>query len=159
MKILQKIPYKLKTALPALALAGASLMSSSCDDKEKDLRHDVELEWFQEYYDEVRPSNIRQQLEDPTVRNVYLKYINKGRAFHPKGIHPSLIPYLDELLSIDPKRVFGRGNFQWPAGACQPADSLWLVSKGWTVNTPPAKNDNWWWLDMKAPQTTQQKQR
>lgn len=159
MKILQKIPYKLKTALPALALAGASLMSSSCDNEEKDLRHDVELEWFQEYYDEVRPSNIEQILEDPTVRNVYLKYINKGRVFHPYGIHPALIPYLDELLSIDPKRVFGRGNFQWPAGACQPADSLWLVSKGWTVNTPPAKNDNWWWLDMKAPQTTQQKQR
>lgn len=135
MKILQKIPYKLKTALPALALAGASLMSSSCDDKEKDLKHDVELEWFKGYFEEI--INIQPYLDDPTVNNIYLKYVNKGEMFFGSNVSRGLRPYLDRILSQDPTRIFGRGNLQFEVGTCPKADSLWLVSKGWTVNTPP----------------------
>ena len=141
MKILQKLPYKLKTALPILALAGASMVPVSCsDDDEKDLKHDVELEWFNMYYDEISTHNIKRQLDDPLVNMVYLKYVNKGYPFTVGSIHDGLIQYLDGLISIDPTHVRGRGNFQWPAGKCQKEDSLWLVSKGWTVNTPPAQN-------------------
>ncbi len=141
MKILQKLPYKLKTALPILALAGASMVPVSCsDDDEKDLKHDVELEWFRGYYDEIGTHNIQRQLDDPLVNMVYLKYVNKGYTFPVDAIRPTLIPYLDGLMSANPARIRGRGNFQWPAGKCQKEDSLWLVSKGWTVNTPPAQN-------------------
>lgn len=141
MKILQKLPYKLKTALPILALAGASMVPVSCsDDDEKDLKHDVELEWFRGYYDEIGTHNIQRQLDDPLVNMVYLKYVNKGYTFPVDAIHPVLIPYLDGLMSANPARIRGRGNFQWPVGECPKEDSLWLVSKGWTVNTPPAQN-------------------
>lgn len=138
MKILQKLPYKLKTALPILALAGASMVPVSCsDDDEKDLKHDVELEWFYMYYDEIGTAEIQRHLDDPMVNNVYLKYLNKGAMFRGANVPYLLRPFLNDLLSVDPARVHGRGNLQFEVGTCPKEDSLWLVSKGWTVNTPP----------------------
>ncbi len=142
MKILQKLPYKLKTALPILALAGASMVPASCsnDDDEKDLKHDVELEWFNMYYDEITEINIAKHIKDPMVNNIYLKYLNKGALYtdYSGSTLHMLREALERRIILDPERVRGRGNLVFTPGECWKSDSLWFVEKGWTVNTPYA---------------------
>jgi len=137
----QTIPYKLRTGIPALMLAGATLFGG-CQ-KEDVEKHDVELPWSCYYYEQIAPANVQRLLDDPTVGNIYLclyqinpymEYLEwkKWTAFR---IHNELYGrILAPLVGKDPDRVLGRGNFEFATGVCPRADSLWLTQHGWTVN-------------------------
>ena len=137
----QTIPYKLRTGIPALMLAGATLFGG-CN-KEETEKHDVELPWYYGYYEDIRPDNVQRYLDDPSVGNVYLhvQHLHQPNEVCPfrwldaDGIHNKLYGrILGPLVGKDPDRVFGRGNFEFDPGVCPRADSLWFTQHGWTVN-------------------------
>ncbi len=80
------------------------------------------------------PDTIQKYIDNEYVDTVYL-VVNRGSTFG--GLRQSTITQyrnvLEELTNISP-RVRGRGNFYFQAAHPLPADSLYFVSKGWTVN-------------------------
>ena len=140
MKILQKLPYKLKTALPILAFVGASIVPAACNNDDDDhydktdSKHDVELLWTAHWGSEITEANIKINLYDPKVNNIYLKYFpaHTFRATESNYLRKEM----EWRIALDPKRVHGRGNIIFVAGPCAKEDSLWFVEHGWTVNSP-----------------------
>ena len=142
MKILQKLPYKLKTALPILAFVGASIVPAACKDDDDhydktDSKHDVELLWANSWFDEITEANIQKHLDDPKVNNIYLRFVPVEMyvRYNESQLH-RLRQSMEWRIALDPKRVYGRGNLVFSLGHCAKEDSLWFVEHGWTVNTP-----------------------
>ena len=143
MKILQKLPYKLKTALPILAFVGASIVPAACNNDDDDhydktdSKHDVELLWTNSWSDEITEANIQKHLDDPKVNNIYLRYVPEEMyvGYDESALH-RLRQSMEWRIALDPKRVYGRGNLVFSLGHCAKEDSLWFVEHGWTVNTP-----------------------
>ena len=144
MKILQKLPYKLKTALPILAFVGASIVPAACNNDDDDhydktdSKHDVELLWANSWSGEITEANIQKHLDDPNVNNIYLRFVPVEMyvGYDESALH-RLRQSMEWRIALDPKRVYGRGNLVFSLGHCAKEDSLWFVKHGWTVNTPP----------------------
>ena len=140
MKILQKLPYKLKTALPILAFVGASIVPAACNNDDDDhydktdSKHDVELLWTAHWGSEITEANIKINLYDPKVNNIYLRYFPAYTVRAAQSHY--LRKEMEWRIALDPKRVHGRGNIIFFSGPCAKEDSLWFVEHGWTVNTP-----------------------
>ncbi|HBS76924.1 MAG TPA: hypothetical protein DEA31_03665 [Alphaproteobacteria bacterium] len=141
MTVKKTIPYKLRTGIPALMLAGATLFGG-CN-KEDIEKHDVDLPWSCGYYEQITSANVQRHLDDPSVGNVYLHLYQVDPDYASKewtkwtaeDIHHKLYGRtLAPLVGKDPNRVFGRGNFEFARGVCPRADSLWFTQHGWTVN-------------------------
>lgn len=142
MTVKKTIPYKLRAGIPALMLAGATLFGG-CG-KEDIEKHDVELPWTYDYYEQITSLNVQRYLDDPSVGNVYLHLrpanpdypdYNPWKYWTAEEIHNKLYGRtLAPLVGKDPNRVFGRGNFEFAPGVCPRADSLWFTQHGWTVN-------------------------
>ena len=146
MKILQKLPYKLKTALPILAFVGASIIPVACnnddddhydhnDNDKTDSKHDVELLWTARWASEITEANIQKYLADPKVNNIYLRYVNRCPLYFSTQEINVIRQTMEWRISLDPKRVHGRGNLVFSPGHCAQEDSLWFVEHGWMVNT------------------------
>lgn len=99
-------------------------------------KHSVDLKWFFDYVEEVTPENIQKNLDDPTVDTVYLALVNGGdfRHFDGNNIEAMRENFLGPRIEMGKGRVRGKGNFVFYPGVALPADSLWLVQQGWTVN-------------------------
>ena len=132
MKITQKIPYVLKRAVPSIMLLGATLLPGCKKDEIQ--KHDVELKWDKNYYDELAPLNVQHYLDDPTVNKVYLKSVTGNIWGTAQSNNYQRRHYLEPAIGLDTARVRGRGNLVFEPGGCSKADSLWLVYYGWTVN-------------------------
>lgn len=144
MKLKQIIPYKLKRLLPVLGLAGASLVTS-CE-KEEDIipYKDIEIEFKQTALDAVCFKNqdgtiqINPVLEyyaaDPEVRTIYLVPSYIWNNYHAEDITRLRKDVLEPVINSSPK-FRGKGNFafEYNQASKVPADSLWLVQQGWTV--------------------------
>ncbi len=155
MKFNETVKYNLKRILPILGIAGMTMLPA-CRGHENEpepqpvdttkvthedtvphiQKHDVELKWFQQYYEEITPEIIQANLNDSTVANVYLKLVNGGDYTNcgPSNFAHLRKKFLTPRLELDSTRVFGRGNFKTMPGYIAPEDSLWFVQKGWTVN-------------------------
>lgn len=140
MRFTDKIKYNIKRIMPALIVAGAGFMSScskdaSSDDEPQIPQHDVELKFEQGYYTEIQDDVIQKHANDPTVRHVYLTVIDNGNlwGFDQEGIS-ILCKNMHRRINIAPQKISGRGNFRFARGYTEKSDSLWFVSKGWTVN-------------------------
>ncbi len=146
MKFNQTVKYNLKRVLPILGIAGATLLPA-CREHQNEpepkptpvvQKHDTTL-WFNYMgYDSIAPENIQRYLADTNITNIYLEP-NKPIDF--VNATTEYITALRELiftpaLNTDPKRVHGRGNFLFYPGVALPADSLWIVQQGWTINQP-----------------------
>ena len=99
-------------------------------------KHSVDLKWFFDYVEEVTPENIQKNLDDPTVDTVYLALVNGGdfRHFYGNNVKFMRENFLGPRIEMGKGRVRGKGNFVFYPGVALPADSLWLVQQGWTVN-------------------------
>ena len=136
MRFTDKIKYNIKRGLPILAIAGAGLMASCDKDDEPNVpQHDVELKFFSGYVEEVTPENIKANVQDKSVRHIYLVVANGGKYFHysPRNI-TDLHEFIEERINIAPNKISGRGNMQFEPGYASTADSLWFVKHGYTVN-------------------------
>ncbi len=103
-------------------------------------KYNVELEFWNGTLDGVHgaaklyPDTIQKYIDNEYVDTVYL-VLHKGSTFGGTS-RSTITEYrngLENLTNIS-TRVRGRGDFYFQAGRCLPADSLYFVSKGWTVN-------------------------
>ncbi len=104
------------------------------------LKYNVELEFWYGIKNGVDgtaklyPDTVQKYIDNEYVDSVYL-VLYKGSTFGGLG-QSHITAYrngMESLTNISP-RVRGRGNFHFGTGRCLPADSLYFVSKGWTVN-------------------------
>lgn len=141
MQFKKTIPYKLKRLVPMLGLAGATLFTACEKDEPIGPKHDVVLNFYYAYYDEIKANNVQKVLNEPSINNIYLnsKYIY-GRTFDRSDMTEipisRLRSFLEESINLAPDRVFGSGNLVFMPGAASKTDSLWFVNNGWTVNKP-----------------------
>ena len=141
----QTVKYNLKRVLPILGIAGATLLPA-CREHQNEpepkptpvvQKHDTTLYFADMSYDNIAPENIQRYLADTNIINIYLE----PNPSNFDGATTEYITALRELiftpaLNTDPKRVHGRGNFLFYPGVALPADSLWIVQQGWTINQP-----------------------
>ena len=137
------VKYNLKRILPILGIAGATLLPACRGGQNEPepkptpvvQKHDTTLYFADMSYDNIAPENIQRYLADTNIINIYLE----PNPSNFDGATTEYITALRELiftpaLNTDPKRVHGRGNFVFYPGAALPADSLWIVQQGWTIN-------------------------
>ena len=137
------VKYNLKRMLPILGIAGATLLPACRGGQNEPepkptpvvQKHDTTLYFADMSYDNIAPENIQRYLADTNIINIYLE----PNPSNFDGATTEYITALRELiftpaLNTDPKRVHGRGNFVFYPGAALPADSLWIVQQGWTIN-------------------------
>ena len=142
MKFTKTIPYKLKRIIPMLGIAGASLFMGGCE-KEKPLR-DVELHFNRDdfstivYQDrgEIFISELaKAYANDPTVGTIYLIPDGEWGTYVANTISDMRQTILEPMFNYSPK-FKGKGDLDFYPGAASkiPQDSLWFVSKGFTIN-------------------------
>ena len=138
MKFNQTVKYNLKRVLPILGIAGATLLPACREHRNEPepQKHSVDLKWFQGYYEEITPENIQKNLDDPTVDTIYLALVNGGdfTNLYKENVEFMRENSLGPRIEMGKGRVRGKGNFVFYPGRVAPADSLWLVQQGWTVN-------------------------
>ena len=121
-----------KSVLFLLALAGAALLTA-CEKDEP--MHDVEITFYKD--DDVSFDVLESLAADPTVRNIYLIPPQNDRyeVFGPEHITASMKWFWEPRFEISPK-IHGRGDIRFKPGYASqvPEDSLWFLSKGWTIN-------------------------
>ncbi len=136
------VKYNLKRVLPILGIAGATLLpacrggQNEPEQKTEPVvqKHDTTLWFYFENYDAITPEKVNEKLSDPAVANVYLTV--EGTGFTRGGpVYMAALrnKKLEPAINVDSTRVFGRGDFILYPGQIHPEDSLWLVSKGWTI--------------------------
>ena len=136
MKFKKTVPYKIRRALSMAAIIGAPILpiAASCHEIEPE-QHDVEI-----VFDDTNADNIltfetlQNYANDKTIKAIYL--VPTG---HWNGLVDHNITYfrknLQPLLNISSK-IRGRGDFDFALGEASkvPADSVWFVQQGWTIN-------------------------
>lgn len=147
MKLKKILPYNIRRMIPMLGLGALSMMPmASCSDDDEP--HDIELtfmngvlpngNWGSDY-SAVQIDKIRKHLSDPHIRNIYLKVSEKNDFTDWKTKNDiNFIKWdLEQVINLAPDRIFGRGDFHFVSGVADPADSIWFVTHGWTVNQTP----------------------
>ena len=133
MRFTKTVPYKLKRLIPMLGLAGATLLPTACE--KEDPMHDVEITFYKD--DDVSFDILEKLAADPNVRNIYLIPPQNDRyeVFGPEHITASRKYFWEPRFEISPK-LHGRGDIRYKPGVASqvPQDSLWFLSKGWTIN-------------------------
>lgn len=145
MKLKKIVPYSIRKVIPMLGLAGASMFIGGCEKNEEIVpTRDVEITftsvyWDDLFYDEngVRyPSKKAQEyVKDPSIRTIYIMPEGTWSTIPADGIIALRKVTLEKMLNYSPK-FRGKGDFDfWPGEASKvPADSLWYVQNGWTIN-------------------------
>ena len=136
MRINKNIQYKLGKRLTMLAISGATLFGAcSKDDNNEDIvpKQDIEVVFTETNVNPASADSVRLLLKRPDVDKVYL-VPNEYMGWSSNLIHMVRDQILEPAINVNPDRVKGRGNFSFHSGNCSTTDSLWFVSKGWTVN-------------------------
>ena len=161
MKLFKKsIPYNLKKIVPMAMLAGATMLNTGCkpqnepddplDNKtptEKPTETPVvpkkinkELYFCEEDFSQVSFDTLNKYLAMDNIDTIFM--IPRGPFFSPNslglGYHYFELArsnMLEPRTNLSP-RIRGKGDFATDPGHPSQAleDSLWFVSKGWTVN-------------------------
>ncbi len=97
-------------------------------------KHNVELEFNADLTINLHMDTINKYINDKYVDSIFL-VLNKGFTFgscsqNTINAYRKSLQKRTDLSS----RVRGRGDFVFHAGRILPDDSLYFVSKGWTVN-------------------------
>lgn len=131
------IPYNLKRLVPILGLAGATLFTA-CD-KDDEPTRDIELTFYEysgsnDYSQIDDMDQLKKYAKDPHIANIYMTVLDKNNYNHCYTVNLNAMrQYMERRINISPK-IHGRGNFNFPVGVCDKADSLWFTQQGWTIN-------------------------
>ncbi len=127
----------------ALTLTGAAgLMLPSCEKEPKPTEivypyrdpYEKTLWFSSEEPDSIQPKIIKYFANDPACTHIYLTLTAKARDDAlPSSFITNVRKELQKRVEISPK-VSGRGDWWFQSGNALPADSLWFVQNGWTVN-------------------------
>ena len=139
MKIFQKIvPYKLKRLIPMAMIAGLPFVPTGCSKVEVE-KHDVEIELNTIDLDATMKTfdmnKMQELIQDKTVRYIYLSATDHWNSWRSGSISALRTKVLQPRIELSPK-VRGRGDFDFKPGEASrvPADSLWYIQNGWTIN-------------------------
>lgn len=167
------LPYKISHAIPIIALAIGSIVSS-CQKEEtrspiqpepepepterQAIKYNVVLNFTIErsggfHYDEEMDINTCYEiLKDTNVRVLYLNILSNNNFRDDNRWLKNVVQALKTRAGISNK-IRGMGDFHINPGLISQQDSLWLVNNGWTVNKTPADKyidtnleDPYWFL-------------
>ncbi|WP_251622945.1 hypothetical protein [Odoribacter lunatus] len=135
---MKKFSYKLSRMGMMAAIGAATLGACSKDDGDDNFieQNDVRVEFSQlrNGFDRLNPDTIRMIASRPDVKNIYLVPVDIWNNLVTRNIQLLRKNLLSPAIDAAPGRVFGEGDFRFKPGAVNVDDSLWFVSKGWTVN-------------------------
>ena len=119
-------------------IAGMPLLTStSCEKKEPIPTRDVEYTFDSNSADErlLNLQPLRDLANDKTIRYIYLVPTGYWNNMKDKNITIFRQNALQPAIEISPK-IKGKGDFDFHLGSASkvPADSLWYVQQGWTIN-------------------------
>ena len=130
-----------KRAAPALALAGLSLTACEKEPVEKNTTpiyrapYEKELRFNNNSVDSIEMPIVQKFTRDTACKHIYLTVTDDNNY---AGCDADAIAYirnyLDERIQLAPNKTSGRGNFRFMRGVARPADSIWYVQNGWTIN-------------------------
>ncbi len=134
MNLKQVIPYNIKTLIPGLMLAGASIFTA-CE--KEPTQRDIELTFSSQDLSQLTFENLQKHANDPTIRTIYMVPIDSlsWTEYRAPNIQRSKDVFLIPRFEISPK-LRGRGDFPFKPGEASkvPEDSLWFIEHGWTIN-------------------------
>ena len=137
MKFHKVIPYKLKRLIPMAMIAGMPLLTSTSCEKDPIPTRDVEYTFDTNTADEkfLNLQPFRDLANDKTIRYIYLVPTGTWGGLMDKNITIFRQNALQPAIEISPK-IKGKGDFNFHLGEASkvPADSLWYVQQGWTIN-------------------------
>lgn len=131
-----KVKYKLKFLIPIVTMLGGAL-STSCGkgNSDPEATKDIELKFDNHDGSAVSFENLQKYANDKSVRTIYMVPTDHWDGNTAHNITYLRNNFLEPRLNISPK-IHGRGNFDFALGEASkvPADSLWYVKNGWTIN-------------------------
>ena len=151
----KKIPYSLKRIVPMAMLAGATMFGAGCENNEPDDPLDKTPNTpIDTPVEPIVKVNKELYFSDRDITQISFDTLNKYLAMDnidtifmiPQGwfASPNSLGYhyfelardnLEARTNLSP-RIRGKGDYMTNLGhpSQAPEDSLWFVSKGWTVN-------------------------
>lgn len=140
-------PYLLKKVIPIFGLTFSALFIAGCnkEEQEPDLRKDVKVTFnnvrylnlvYEGAYGTSFVSSLIKTYEaDSYVKNIYLVPTGDWSEYSSVDISNFKKSVLERVLDYSSKAK-GCGDFNFMPGEASkvPEDSLWYVSKGWTIN-------------------------
>ena len=126
----------------SILLTSVILISQSCE-KEKDRTPIYRAPYEKELpfdnsnndTDSIEIPIVQKFARDTACKHIYLKVKdNNNHTSFPTEWISLLRNYLDERIQLAPEKISGRGDFWFGRGRTTPADSIWFVQHGWTVN-------------------------
>ena len=138
MKFYKVIPYKLRRAISMAAIIGAPLVPTSCGGLEPDPEptRDVEIVFDGTNIDNILTfETLQKYANEKTIKTIYLVPTRHWNGRVAGNITAMRRNFLQPRMEISPK-IRGRGDFDFKLGEASkvPADSLWFVQQGWTIN-------------------------
>lgn len=130
--------------IPMLGMAGATLFMGGCEKNETPKR-DVEISFsptfMDNFYQEDENGNRLPSplalfyLNDPAIGDIYFVPSEDKWRYTSEEITEFRKRDLEPVMNYSP-RFKGKGDFYFWLGEASkvPEDSLWIVSKGWTIN-------------------------
>lgn len=136
MHLTKQVPYKLRRIVPMLGIAGAGMLLNACD--KDDCPQEPQGRKVEFVYAVDGPlipvEDVKLAAADPEISTIYLRPIGDGwDRFSVYNINFHRKNYLQPILDISAK-IRGLGDYPFRPGAALPADSLWYVQHGWTIN-------------------------
>jgi len=117
-----------------VAVAATTVLAACKKKDEPIVQHDTTYEFNQDNaFDVCTSSKIKASADSAQVRYVYLLTTGTWVNFGSKNIPRMIDLWFKPAIEVSPK-VKGKGNFEFKPGIAAPADSLWFVQNGWTVN-------------------------
>ncbi|MDE5609299.1 MAG: hypothetical protein K2I66_02810 [Bacteroidales bacterium] len=128
-----------KRAVPALALAGLAMTACDKEPVEKApvyrAPYEKELRFSNTNADSIEMPIVQKFARDTACKHIYLTVTNDNNFTHLDADYiNALRNVLDERIQLAPNKTSGRGNFYFRRGVARPADSIWFVQNGWTIN-------------------------
>lgn len=124
-----------------LALIGGTIAFTACsptNEPQEEPHYNVELFFNNEDIIHIELDTIREYAKNQLVDTIYMiPDDEKGvggafTGFGPTALH-NVRMALEERVNIS-RKVRGKGDLVFTIGCVNPADSLWFVEQGWTVN-------------------------
>ena len=153
--ISKKIPYSLKRIVPMAMLAGATMFGTGCENNEPDgplnktpntpvdtpvepvVKVNKELYFTDSDITQISFDTLKKYLKMDNIDTIYMIPQGAFPASDALGYHyfELMRDSLESRTNLS-TRIRGKGDFVTNPGhpSQAPVDSLWFVSKGWTVN-------------------------
>ena len=126
-----------------LALVGGTIAFTACSpgnepEPQPEPQHNVELFFNRMNTKQIDLDTIQKYVANQHVDTIFMipddeAGIGGGFSGYPSSSLPQVRDYLEQRISVS-RKVRGKGDLRFAVGKALPADSLWFVEQGWTVN-------------------------